>query len=575
MKKFALILFLFLIASSPEQDTLEKIQEDYWQHQLAESVYFRMKYGLPIEKLPDPSEENMSKETAFAQTLRDRLEKIAQHDFSHQERISYEILKWNTASMLEYPSHFYLMTPVTPYGSEIPIVHRVFQNYQFSNAKDLDSYTALLRQYPAFIAKHLGIVQEQFRKGILLPKEELAQVQTFLQSYQKPAGQSIFFVKAERLAGVSETEVKTFQNEVSTVIENEINPELKKLTNFLSGEYAQRAPDKVGMAQYPGGKEAYRFLVRLHTTTNVIPEQVHQIGLEQVERINREMQKVREKLKFQGTKPEFHQFLKKDPRFYPKTAEEIGETLMRYVRRIEPHIDSYFFTKPRAPYGVKRLDPLLEGVMTFGYYQDPTRTDPVGIYYYNGSNLSERPLFTSASLIYHELVPGHHFQICLQSENELLPEFRRAEFPTAFIEGWAEYASDLAADMGMYADPYERYGRLAAEMFLTSRLVVDTGMNYLGWSRTRAAEFLKENSLLSETEIFTETLRYSTDIPGQALAYKMGSMKIRELREKTRAALKERFDIRHFHDTVLGSGAMPMAVLEQHIDHFVQQEKSK
>ena len=207
--------------------------------------------------------------------------------------------------------------------------------------------------------------------------------------------------------------------------------------------------------------------------------------------------------------------------------------------------------------------------MTFGYYQIPTKADPTGYYNYNGSNLAERPLFNCASVVYHELVPGHHFQINLQSENESLPMFRREGEHTAFLEGWAEYASGLAEEMGMYQDAYELYGRLAAEMFLTVRLVVDTGMNYYGWPRSKAVEFMKANLLESDTQIFTESLRYSCDIPGQALAYKIGSTKIRALREKAKEALKDKYDVRKFHAAVLGSGSMPMTVLEQHIDWFI------
>src|SRR5262245_36284925 len=205
---------------------------------------------------------------------------------------------------------------------------------------------------------------------------------------------------------------------------------------------------------------------------------------------------------------------------------------MAYVQNILPKIDSYFMKLPNAPYGVKRLDPGLEASMTFGYYQVPTKADPKGYYNYNGSDLKDRSLLDAGSLIYHELIPGHHFQLNLQSENEALPPFRREGGQTAYVEGWAEYSSDLAEQMGMYRDPYDLYGRLTADMFLTVRLVVDTGMNYMGWSQEKAMQYMKENTLLSETQIRSESLRYSTDIPGQALAYKMGSKKIQELRKE-------------------------------------------
>jgi len=211
--------------------------------------------------------------------------------------------------------------------------------------------------------------------------------------------------------------------------------------------------------------------------------------------------------------------------------------------------------------------------MTHGYYQEPTPSEPTGYYFYNGSNLQERSLLDSASLIYHEILPGHHYQIDLQSQNQSIPEFRRNFGPTAYVEGWAEYATDVADEMGMYADPYDRYGYLAGLAFLYSRLVVDTGMNTLGWTREKAMHYLRENTLVSESEIQTETLRYCCDIPGQALGYRMGAIKIHELRDSAQKDLGQHFDIRKFHDAVLTPGALPMSVLEEHIAWFIKSEK--
>ena len=211
--------------------------------------------------------------------------------------------------------------------------------------------------------------------------------------------------------------------------------------------------------------------------------------------------------------------------------------------------------------------------MTYGFYQAPTASDPRGYYYYNGSSLADRSLLSAAALVYHELIPGHHFQRSLQNENPDLPSFRREAAWTAYTEGWGEYASSLAGEMGMYEDPYDRAGRLSMDAFLSARLVVDTGMNALGWSRARAIAYMKENTLESDTQIATETLRYSCDVPGQALAYKMASAKIRDLRARAERALGPSFDIRRFHDVVLGSGPMPMAVLERHVDWFIESER--
>jgi uncharacterized protein (DUF885 family) len=261
--------------------------------------------------------------------------------------------------------------------------------------------------------------------------------------------------------------------------------------------------------------------------------------------------------------------LKRDGRFFATTPEQIGERLMSHARRIEPLLPAYFGRLPRSKADVRRLDPRLESVMTFGYYQVPTAADSMGHYFYNGSRLPERNLLFAAALVFHELDPGHHFQFALQAENASLPAFRREAAYTAFIEGWGEYASALAGEMGMYNDAYDLYGRLMMDMFLSCRLVVDTGMNYFGWSRERAKEYMRERLLDSETQLDTETLRYSVDLPGQALAYKMGSRKLVELRDRARATLGTRFDYRTFHDAILRPGAMPLSIVEQNVSRFI------
>jgi uncharacterized protein (DUF885 family) len=557
-------------ASAPAQSNssqlLKQIVDEYWQEQLDDSVYLRIKFGLPITKLPDPTYAEAKRNADFCNAILKKLNGVKASEISHEEFLSLEILRWECSQAEALLPFFWLSSPITPYASTLSIVRQAFSGYQFTNGDDSENYIELLKKVGPYANQLLITVQGQGERGIRIPKEELKLVVPFLSSFVQDGEKSPFFVRAERL----ENPDSNFKQEMIRIINEEINPAFRKLIDLLNGEYKNQAPDAVGLAQYPQGKEFYRALVRLYTTMDVTPEQVHETGQEAVRRLQQRMKALREQLKFQGTQAEFHEMLKKDPRFIPKTADEIGEKLLSHDKRIAPKISQYFSLKPKAPHTVKRLDPALEGAMTFGYYQVPTKRDPSGIYYYNGSNLSERPLFNSASLVFHELVPGHHFQINLQSENESLPAFRREGGHNAFVEGWAEYSSALAEEMGMYQDPYELYGRLAAEMFLTVRLVVDTGMNYYGWSREKAMEFMKANLLESETQIRTESLRYSCDIPGQALGYKMGMMKIRALRDKTEKALEKKYDIRKFHAAVLGSGSMPMTVLEKHIDGFIE-----
>jgi uncharacterized protein (DUF885 family) len=468
---------------------------------------------------------------------------------------------------------YWLTFLVTPYASSLSVVHQVFTSWRFRNPEDLDRYATLLTRYAAFIRQMEDKLRAQAKRGIRLPKAETALVaETYRASITEPV-ESLFFVQPERLEHEPEQDRAPFTKRVEGLIASRINPALDSLASYVAGEYAAKAPAAVGLGQYPGGKAYYQRLVRFHTTLDVTPEEVHRVGLAEVQRLNGELEEVRAAVGFEGSLAEFRRHLRTDPRFVPATSDEIGERLLAAQKRIATKIPFYFGRTPSAPAGIRRLSANLEGAMTYGFYQAPTASDPRGYYYYNGSSLADRSLLSAAALVYHELIPGHHFQRSLQNENSDLPSFRKEAAWTAYTEGWGEYASSLAGEMGMYEDPYDRAGRLMMDAFLSARLVVDTGMNALGWSRARAIEYMKQNTIESDAQIGTETLRYSCDIPGQALAYKMGAAKIRELRARAERALGTSFDIRRFHDVVLGSGPMPMAVLERHIDWFIDSER--
>ncbi|HUP48006.1 MAG TPA: DUF885 domain-containing protein, partial [Thermoanaerobaculia bacterium] len=373
-----------------------------------------------------------------------------------------------------------------------------------------------------------------------------------------------------RLSALSGEERATLMAGVGQAIAQQIHPALRRLLNVLSSDYERAAPRAVGLSHQPGGSDAYRFLIRLRTSLDLTPEEVHRVGLAEIDRIEHELDGIRRKLGFQGTRDEFRRFLETDERFFEASAEAIRERLAAHVRKIEPHLDRFFARRPAAAYGVERLDPRLEGAMTFGYYKPPTPAGPIGLYYFNGSKTSERNLLFGLALMAHELVPGHHFQFARQQENDALHPLRRETYDTAFVEGWGEYAAALGLEMGIYDDPYDRAGRLMMDSLLSARLVVDTGMNALGWSRERAMEFLERHSMLSPTEIATETLRYSTDIPAQALAYKIGSLRMMALRRRAEERLGPDFDVRRFHEWVIGNGSMPIFLLEESVGEKIE-----
>jgi uncharacterized protein (DUF885 family) len=309
------------------------------------------------------------------------------------------------------------------------------------------------------------------------------------------------------------------------------------------------------------------------TTLDVTPEEVHRLGLEAVADTEAQMADLRRTIGFTGTKAEFHAQLRSDPRFFVKTPDEFGAALMTHIRRIEPRVNDFFTRSPEAIYGVSRLHPALEPTQTYGYYGRPSTSEPRGLYFFNGSTLEDRSLLAGAALIFHELVSGHHFQINLQSENMDLPPFRRLSASTGYTEGWGEYSSSVVArEMGMYEDPYDLYGRLVFDNFFNVRLVVDTGMNYYGWSRPKAMLYMREHTLESDVQIDSETIRYSVRSPAQALAYRMGRQTFVRLRQHATTRLGARFDIRRFHDAVLSVGSMPLTTLERHIDWWIAQE---
>ena len=345
------------------------------------------------------------------------------------------------------------------------------------------------------------------------------------------------------------------------VVQDEINPALQRLAGFLDGDYRAAAPAGVGISQYPGGADYYRYLARFMTTMETTPEEVQEIGVEMVVQMQEAMTEIRNKIGWEGTREEFHEELRTNPQFFPKSPDEVAARLQSAADEMWAGIDRLFIKKPEARYGVRRLHPALEPSQTYGHYSPPTAGDPVGYYNYNGSKL-------------HELVPGHHLHIARQQENDALPAFRTSAQQTAYTEGWGSYSSFLGLEGGVFDDDlYSEYGFYVAEIFLATRLVVDPGMNVFGWSLERARDYMRDVTLESATQIDTESLRYSTDMPGQALAYQMGKRKLLDLRAKAESELGDAFDIRRFHEAVQEPGSMPMTVLEKHIDWFIEHEK--
>lgn len=549
-------------------ELLDEVGQAFWQYELDEQIHYQMWQGLEVTRLPDLSLEHAERRSARARELLDRLREIDPEELSHAEWITLETLRWDLGIYAEVADHYWVAIPVTPYALGELGVHTYFQSTAVETPADAERYLDLVAQYPAFVDSLQAKLEAQMARGIVLPAVELDLI---LPSWQAriEAPQKVFAATGE-----SASDGRRFSERLAELCDTRVRPAWERLVAFLAGDYRHAAPEAVGLGQYPGGEAYYDLLIRWYVSMEMSPAEIHQLGLERLDATNLAMDEVRHRLDFEGSRAELHRALQTDPRFFAETPEEVGERLLAYVARIEPKVDAFFSRRPKSPYSVERLSPDLETTSTYGYYQEPTEGDPRGVYYFNGSQLDQRSLIGAQQLIYHELIPGHHFEIGLMWENEELPDYRRGSWHGGFVEGWAEYASSVvAADMGMYQDPYDLYGRLAGDNFYAARLVVDTGMNVFGWSRQQAIELMLDNTLESRVQIETETLRYAADIPAQALSYALGSLKLLELRERAEAALGERFDIRRFHDAVLSYGSMPLAVLDRHIDWFIEQEK--
>lgn len=555
--------------ANESQQQLRKLLQETWGRERIENAFLRLQLGLPVRRLPDLSFEKAAEEADYARSVLERSEEIDPLALSEDERTTLDLLQYELRKKIEGMQHFWLTSPITPYASVIPKLGLFFTGYRLSSSADLEGYIYLLRKHGRLLGQALAHLRGQAEMGIVLPADAIDGILPLLDALAQPPERSQLQVAPERLPFLSAAEAEAFRTEVAKAIEEEINPRYRAISELLTRLRPHRAPREVGLWQYPGGEAYYAYLVRYHTTLDVTPQQVHERGLAEVARLERAMDRLQRLAGSPASRREYLRSLRENRQFRATKAEEIGERMQGYLARIEPLVPKLFRSKPAAPYGVARLAPSLEGTMTYGYYQQPTPADGRGTYFYNGSNPSQRPLLQLQSVIYHELIPGHHFQIARQFENKALPGLRRFSMPTAFVEGWAEYASGLGEELQLYSDPNLQYGRYAAEMFLAVRLVVDTGMNHLRWSRRQAIEYMQDRVLESDTQIATETLRYSTDIPAQALAYKMGALEIWALRRRAEAELGERFDVRDFHEVVLDGGALPLPLLETRVDSYI------
>lgn len=556
-------------AASP----LQVLFDEEWQYRLAENPLLATAAGdhRYDDRLPSMTPEALARRAGHDRTTLAKLQAIDRGSLSASERVSADMLARELSDAIaDYEFGAYRI-PITSDSGFHTDFADLPDRMPFATPKDYANYVARLNAFPRYVAEEIALMKAGLDAGFSLPQVVLEGYEVTMTSHVVADPQkSIFFAPFRKYPpGVPEAERARLTEAGRRAVLDGAAAGYRALHEFMRTDYVPRARNTVGASAMPKGKAYYAFLVRRFTTLDVTPEQVHEIGRQEVLRIRTEMDAVVAKTGFQGNFAAFLNMLRTDPRFYAKSPDELLKDAAYIAKRMDGSLPALFGKLPRLPYGVEPVPDHLAPKYTGGrYIPAPIGGTRAGEYWVNTYFLDKRPLYTLEALTLHEAVPGHHLQIALQQELTGLPEFRRFSDVGAFVEGWALYAERLGLEAGFYQDPYSEFGRLTYEMWRACRLVVDTGIHAMGWTRAEALEYLESHTALSTHECRTEIDRYIS-WPGQALCYKMGELKIRQLRREAEEALGPRFDLRGFHDSVLDNGAVPLPVLEEQVRAWV------
>jgi uncharacterized protein (DUF885 family) len=555
---------------------MNALADDWLAHQRATRAFVRLQSGLPITAIDPVTFERAQDEAKFNKALLARLDGIELERLPHEQWLLAKTLRQQIVSDADADEAYWLEFEVTPYsgGDTIHPGQAVLAAQPLKTTTDLDSYLRLLDSYAVMLDQIAAKTRAQAERGIRVPKPAIPGVVAMFRAL-RAAAPNMFSPAPARLRGTPADQLSAFHAAVQKNISGRVQPAYDAVVAVFDTDYVHHAPRNVGIGQYPGGKERYLRLITTNTgLTTLTPQQIHDMGERRINILDERMAALRKQLGYEGSRAAFHRKLRTDSRFFVHTPAELENLYRSYLARLEPHLPEYFANLPKTHYVLQRLDPGAEQGQTWGYYAEPTAADPIGRYYYNaGSDLEKRSQVWVAHLIYHEIVPGHHLQQSLQFENETAHPARKFLENGAFLEGWGEYAASLGEEMGVFSDPYDLYGNLIQESFIASRLVVDTGMNYLGMSLAQARAYMRAHSIESDAEIDSDTLRYSTDYFAQALCYELGFEKFWELRNRAQQALGARFNLREFHAAAINEGSMPLDVLDEQINWFIAQHR--
>ncbi|MCF8474082.1 MAG: DUF885 domain-containing protein [Emcibacter sp.] len=550
-------------------EDFHKILTDHWAHASQEKVFYRTDPdGFRMNgSLPDFSKTARDRRTAFNQEILNRLKKIDEKSLNKEDRISFKIFKYERLSEADGTTRLSYLFPIASlYGYHIYFADAP-ANMSFLKSEDYKNYLISLADFPRYNQDFILILKDAITKGYTQYCKSMEGYEDTISQYVvKDAQDSALFLPFTNFpAQMSPSERQKFTEQGKKLITEKIIPEYQALYNFFTKEYQPNCRKDVGVTSLKNGAEYYQSQIKFFTTTDMKPKEIHELGLSEVKRIRSEMNDIIVKVGFKGSFKEFLNSLRNDPKFYAETEHELLANAALLAKDAEGELPKFFGLLPRNTYKIKGGH---RGVFYMPSSGDGTTS---GTYFLDTEDLSAQTLYTLEALTYHEGVPGHHLQTALAMELDM-PEFRKTLNHSAYTEGWGLYSERLGLDMGFYQDPYSDFGRLTNEAFRACRLVVDTGMHAFSWSREKAIAFMLDNTALSKQEVEREIDRYIT-WPAQALSYKIGELKIRELRTRAETELGEKFDLRTFHDIVLGSGSAPIAILEEIINDWILNQK--
>ena len=568
------ILAIALAATSlpslaDSNNDLKTIIDNHWQNAKAEKIFFRTDPDgwKPNGPLPDWSEQAIAKRQAYNNSVLKNLASIDPKTLNSEQLMNYRLFKYERET--EQQSYLYqdkyfpvnFLSGWHTYFAEAPA------NMAFLTAEDYDAFLVSLGDYPRFNQQNINLLKQGIQTGFTHYCETFKNYgQSISAHIVKQPENSALYEPFTRIPNTfSAAQKETYQNKAKALIASKVVPAYEHFYDFFENEYMSHCRAQPGIASIKGGLDYYKYTVNYYTTTNATPKQIHELGLKEVARIKAQMQSIIDEVGFDGSYSEFLEFLATDEQFYATDPQDLLEKTAFITQKMYGKLPTYFGHLPRNTFTIK-------GSASRGaFYMPPPDNRSPGTYFL-ASTPKLQPLYNLEALSLHEAIPGHHLQNAIAMELDV-PEFRRTLSHSAFGEGWALYTERLGKEAGFYQSPYSDFGRLGYEMWRAVRLVVDTGIHAFGWSRQKAIDYLADHTALPQSAVEDQIDRYIS-WPGQALSYKMGEIKIRELRAKAEKQLGAQFDIRSFHDTVIGQGSLPMAVLEDVINDWIAQQKS-